>query len=108
MDRRDGGIGVVLNGPDPAGDVLGGLGRLLGQVLDLGGDHGEALAGVAARAASMVAFRASRLVCSAMLLIVLTTAPISVEESPSFAMVSVVDCATSAARVPTCAASVVL
>ena len=43
-----------------------------------------------ARAASIVAFSASRLVCSAMLVITLTTLPISAEDSPSFATVAVV------------------
>ena len=43
-----------------------------------------------ARAASMVALSASRLVCSAMLVITLTTLPISAEDSPSLATVAVV------------------
>ena len=36
-----------LDGLDLPADVLGGLGRLLGQFLDLVGDHGEALARLA-------------------------------------------------------------
>ena len=47
LDRGDRAGGVALDGLDPAGDVLGGPGGLLGQVLDLAGDHGEALAGLA-------------------------------------------------------------
>ena len=46
-DRLDRAAGVGLDRLDPAGDVLGGPGGLLGQVLDLAGDHREALAGVA-------------------------------------------------------------
>ncbi len=38
---------VALDGLHPAGDVLGDLGRLLGQLLDLVGHDGEALAGFA-------------------------------------------------------------
>jgi hypothetical protein len=36
---------VALDGLHPAGDVLGDLGRLLGQLLDLVGHDGQALAG---------------------------------------------------------------
>ena len=43
-----------------------------------------------ARAASMVAFSASRLVCSAMQVITFTTLPISAEDSPSFVTVALV------------------
>ena len=40
-------LGVGLDRLDPPADVLGRLGGLLGQVLDLAGDHREALAGLA-------------------------------------------------------------
>ena len=46
-DRLDRALGVALDGLDLAADVLGGLGGLLGQFLDLVGDHGEALARLA-------------------------------------------------------------
>ena len=59
-----------------------------------------------ARAASMVAFRASRLVCCAMEVMTLMTWPISVEESPSLDTVAVVVSATLTAPVATLAASV--
>ena len=39
--------GVGLDGADPAADVLGGPGGLLGEVLDLVRDDGEALARLA-------------------------------------------------------------
>ena len=58
-----------------------------------------------ARAASIVAFRASRFVCSAMLVITLTTLPISAEDSPSFATVAVVVSAAVTARAATSLAS---
>lgn len=41
-DRTDGGVGVGLDGLDPVRDVLGGPRGLLGKVLDLVGDYGEA------------------------------------------------------------------
>ena len=40
-------VGVALDRLDPAGDVLGGPGRLLRQLLDLVGDDREALARLA-------------------------------------------------------------
>ena len=46
-DGLDRPLGVGLDGLDLAADVLGRLGRLLGQLLDLVGDDGEALAGLA-------------------------------------------------------------
>ena len=46
-DGFDGPLGVALDGLDLAADVLGGLGGLLGQFLDLVGDDGEALARLA-------------------------------------------------------------
>ena len=45
-DRVDGAGGVGLDGLDPLGDVLGRPGGLLGQLLDLAGHDGEALAGL--------------------------------------------------------------
>src|SRR5262249_39986759 len=45
-DGVDGAFGVGLDGFDLAADVVGGLGGLLGQFLDLVGDHGKALAGL--------------------------------------------------------------
>ena len=61
-----------------------------------------------ARAASMVAFSASRLVCSAMLVITFTTLPISADESPSLATVAVVVSAAVTARAATSLASAAL
>ena len=58
-----------------------------------------------ARAASIVAFSASRFVCSAMLVITLTTLPISAEDSPSLATVAVVVSAAVTARAATSLAS---
>ena len=46
-DRVDGARGVGLDRLDPPGDVLGRPGRLLGQLLDLVGHDGEALARLA-------------------------------------------------------------
>ena len=46
-DRRDRAVGLVLDRGDLGGDLLGRLGGLVGEVLDLAGDHGEALAGLA-------------------------------------------------------------
>jgi hypothetical protein len=43
-DRGDRLAGVVLDRLDPARDPLGGARGLLGQILDLAGDHREALA----------------------------------------------------------------
>ena len=60
-----------------------------------------------ARAASMVAFRASRLVCSAIEVISLITLPISAEDSPSCRTVSVARAASSTATAAICAASLV-
>ncbi len=54
-----------------------------------------------ARAASMVAFRARRLVCWAMEVMTLMTCPISAEESPSLATVALVVSATLTAEVAT-------
>src|SRR5271166_2357036 len=59
-----------------------------------------------ARAASMVAFNASRLVCWAMLVMTLMTFPISMLLSPSLATVLLVSAATLTACVATLAASV--
>ena len=58
-----------------------------------------------ARAASIVALSASRFVCSAMLVITLTTLPISAEDSPSLATVAVVVSAAVTARAATSLAS---
>jgi hypothetical protein len=56
----------------------------------------------------MVALSASRLVCSAMLEMTLTTSPISREESPSLITVELVVSAAATARPTTCAASLAL
>ena len=58
-----------------------------------------------ARAASIVAFSANKFVCSAMLVITLTTSPISCELTPNFETVSFVAAATPVARFATFAAS---
>src|SRR4051794_18075149 len=58
-----------------------------------------------ARAASIVAFRASRFVCSAIEVITFTTLPICAEDSPSFATVAVVVAAALTARDATSLAS---
>ena len=58
-----------------------------------------------ARAASIVAFSASRFVCSAMLVITFTTLPISAADAPSLRTVSSVAAATSTALPATRAAS---
>jgi hypothetical protein len=68
------------------GDLVGRLRGLAGQRFDLGGDHRKAAAGSPARAASMVAFSASRLVCSAIAVISLTTSPISCAARDSLPM----------------------
>ena len=51
-----------LDGLDLPGDLFGGPRRLIGETLDLGRYDREALAGLPGRAASIVAFKASRLV----------------------------------------------
>src|SRR6516162_9427329 len=61
-----------------------------------------------ARAASMVAFRASRFVCWAILVMTLMTLPISALLSPSLATVALVFSATLTAEVATRAASLAL
>jgi hypothetical protein len=61
-----------------------------------------------ARAASIVAFNASRLVCWAIDVMTLITLPISTLESPSFEMVALADSATVTAFFVTRAASVEL
>ena len=55
----------------------------------------------------MVAFRASRLVCSAIALITLITSPICAEDSPSLDTVTVVRSASAIASADTVAASLV-
>ena len=67
-------LGVSLDRFDLAADVFGGLGGLLGQFFHFVGYDSEALARLLpARAASMVAFEASRLVCCAMEVMTLMT-----------------------------------
>ena len=56
----------------------------------------------------MVAFRASRLVCSAMQVMTLTTLPISADDSPSLATVAVVVSAATTALAATSLASAAL
>ena len=84
-DRGHRALGVGLDGRHSTGDVLGRLGGLLSQVLDLAATTAKPLPASPARAASMVALRASRLVCSAIEVIILTTLPISADDSPSLA-----------------------
>ena len=47
LDRLTAALGRTLNLADLGADLFGRLGGLVGQVLDLGGHHGEALAGFA-------------------------------------------------------------
>src|SRR5581483_6941706 len=47
LDRRDRALGLGLDRADMAGDLVGRLRGLAREVLHLGGDHGEALAGIA-------------------------------------------------------------
>ncbi len=61
---------------DLLGDLLGRLGGLARQRLHFGGDDRKPRPASPARAASMVALSASRLVCAAMVLIRPTTSPI--------------------------------
>ena len=64
--RLDGVGGLLLHLAHHLADLLGGLDRALGQLAHLVGDDGEAAAGLSGPgAASMAAFRASRLVWSA-------------------------------------------
>ncbi len=74
-DRRDRLAGRSLDLGDLPRDLVRGPGSLLGQRLHLGGDHREALTRSPARAASMVALRARRLVWPAMFEIRPTTSP---------------------------------
>ena len=89
--RFDRGLGIALDRFDLAADILSRLGRLFRQFLHFIGDYGETLASSSpARAASMVAFSASRLVCCAIDVITLITWPISALDSPSLAIVVLV------------------
>ena len=65
VDRLAGVAGNALNARDLVGDFLGRLAGLMGEILHLGGDHRKSLAASPARAASIVAFSARRLVCEA-------------------------------------------
>ena len=85
IDRADGFFGRGLDAGNLAGDLPGGLGGLPGKGLHLGGHDRESLAGLAARAASIVAFSASRLVWPAMPLISSTTSPIRAAAFDQFA-----------------------
>ena len=104
-DGLDRALGVALDRLDLLADVLGGLGGLLGQFLDLVGDDGEALAGLAGAGRLDGGVSASRLVCWAMEVITLMTLPISALLSPSLATVALVVSATLTAAVATLAAS---
>ena len=68
-------LGRRLYAGDLLADLAGRLRRLFGERLHLGRHDREAAAGLAGRAASMVAFSASRLVWPAMVLISSTTSP---------------------------------
>jgi hypothetical protein len=83
--------GVALDGCDALRDLGRGAAGLAGQVLDLVGDHGEAAPSSPARAASMVAFSASRLVCAAIEVISLITAPTWSLEAASWSKALVVN-----------------
>ena len=77
-DLLDGGDRVVgrrLHAGDLGADLAGRLGGLGGERLDLLATTAKPLPASPARAASMVALRASRLVCSAIAVISLTTSP---------------------------------
>ena len=76
LDDGDGLAGFALDRADQAGDLLGRALGLLGELADLLGDHGEPLPCSPARAASIAALSASRLVCSAIPVMVCTIAPI--------------------------------
>jgi hypothetical protein len=93
--------GVDLDRTEARADVLGGAGCLPGQVLDLAGDDGEALAASPARAASIVRVEREQVVCSAMARTTRAIVPISRELSPSRTTVALVEAATSAASEPT-------
>jgi hypothetical protein len=72
-DRHCRPVGIRLNGVDFMADVFGGFGGLLGEFFDFVGDDGKAFSSFPARAASMVAFKASKLVCWAMEVMTLMT-----------------------------------
>jgi hypothetical protein len=76
LDRVDRIASDLLNVGDLLGNLLGRLGGLACQRLDSEATTAKPRPASPARAASMVAFSASRLVCAAMLLISPTTSPI--------------------------------
>ena len=72
----------ALNGSDLGADLLGRLRGLSGEIFHLLRHHSETLPASPARAASMVALRASRLVWPAISLISPTTSPMRLVASP--------------------------
>jgi hypothetical protein len=74
-DGVDGFPGRGLHPDNLRADFVRGFRGLRGECLDLLRHDGEALAGFACTRASMVALSASRLVCSAIALIILMTSP---------------------------------
>ena len=88
-DRRDRVLRVALDRLDLAADVLGGLAVLRASSLTSLATTAKPLPASPARAASIVAFSASRLVCSAIEVMTLMTLPISAELAPSLATVVV-------------------
>jgi hypothetical protein len=68
--------GRVLDAADLLRDFLGGARGLIGERFDFGGDDRKSLAGAAGPRRSIVALSASRLVCEAIVEMILTMAPI--------------------------------
>ena len=87
-DELDGLVGLALDAGDQLAGVGGRLGGALGELADLVGDDGEALPRSPARAASIAAFSASRLVWRAMSWIA-STMPPTCSERPASAVIAV-------------------
>ncbi len=75
-------VRLGLNRLDERGDIFRRAAGVFGELADFVGDHRETAAPSPARAASIAAFSASRLVCSVMSLITLMISEISSERSP--------------------------
>ncbi len=76
LDREHRFLSRFLHSRNIDGNLVGRLHRLARQRFHLGGDNGKPRPASPARAGLMVALSASRLVCSAMAVISLTTSPI--------------------------------